>query len=54
MNFFFDLIRSTNWAESVISRNLVVSTKFKQKFVIAYAQFSYKALLSEFPLVRSR
>ena len=28
MDFVFDLIRSTNWADSIISRNLVVSAKF--------------------------
>ena len=39
MDFVFDVIRSTNWAESIISRNLVVSGKFNHKFVIAYAQF---------------
>ena len=39
MDFVFDLTRSTNWAESVISRNLVVSPKFSHKFVAAYAQF---------------
>ena len=35
MDFVFDLIGSTNWAESIISRNLVVSGKFNRKFVIA-------------------
>ena len=40
MDFIFDLIRSTNLAESIICRNLVVSAKFNHKFVIAYAYFS--------------
>ena len=39
MDFVFDVIRSPNWAESIISRNLVVSGKFNHKLVIAYAQF---------------
>ena len=37
LNCVFGLIRLKNWAESNVSRNLVVSAKFNHEFVIAYA-----------------
>ena len=46
MDLVFGLIRSKNWAELIISRNLVVSAKFNHKFVPLLTCNLFKAVLS--------